>query len=167
MGTEYICKIAFKSWFLCSFWQHMLRFYKYRYHVYYIRQVALEKQTQSVSAVSTYALFTTAQVCMVNNNPIRLIVKLVGAMDCWRKKKKKKSYSDWAHWGIVVTVVAEAASNHSQPYSTAGSIIVSHILILKFKEKSGRQKCSDWIITRISCYKSTFYFLLNGILICQ
>ena len=52
----------------------------------------------------------------------------------------------------------------SQPYSTTGDIIVIYILIFKFLEKSLEDK-SDWIITWISCFKSTFYFLLNRILI--
>ena len=29
------------------------------------------------------------------------------------------------------------------------------------RKKSRRQECLDWIITWISCFKSTFYFLLN------
>ena len=52
----------------------------------------------------------------------------------------------------------------SQPYSTTGSITVLYISIFKFLERSLEEKeCLDWIITWISCFKSTFYFLLNRI----
>ena len=34
------------------------------------------------------------------------------------------------------------------------------------KEKWRKQKCLDWIITRISCVRTTFYFLVNRKLIC-
>ena len=53
----------------------------------------------------------------------------------------------------------------SQPYSTTGNIIVLNILIYKFLDRSLEDL--DWIITWISWFKSTFYFLLNRILICQ
>ena len=52
------------------------------------------------------------------------------------------------------------------PFSTTRQyycFIYYNIQILR--EKSRRLKCLDWIITWISCFKSTFYFLLNRILI--
>ena len=35
------------------------------------------------------------------------------------------------------------------------------------REISRREKCLNWVITLNSCVKSTFYFLVNRILICQ
>ena len=50
----------------------------------------------------------------------------------------------------------------SQPYSTTSNIIVLYILIIKIRRGNSRiQECLDWIITWISCFESTFYFLLN------
>ena len=44
-------------------------------------------------------------------------------------------------------------------------IIIVKKGISLFQEKSRRQVCLDWIITWISWFKSTFYFLLNRMLI--
>ena len=56
----------------------------------------------------------------------------------------------------------------SQSYSTTGNIIVLYILIFKFLGRNREDKRGlDWIITWISCFKSTFYFVLNRIWICH
>ena len=59
-----------------------------------------------------------------------------------------------------------ARDHVSQPYSTTGNIIVlyTYFNFLILREKSRKQKCLDWTITRIFCFKSTFHFLVNKIL---
>ena len=56
----------------------------------------------------------------------------------------------------------------SQSYRTTGNIIGSYILIFKSLKRTWEDKTVwTWKITRISCFKSGFYLLVNGILISQ
>ena len=55
----------------------------------------------------------------------------------------------------------------SQPSQLAILFFFIYFNFQILREKSRRQECLDWIITWISCFKSTFYFFLNIIKICH
>ena len=51
----------------------------------------------------------------------------------------------------------------SKPYSTMEISFLIYFNFHNLREKSRRQKCLDLIIARISCFISTFYFLVDRI----